>query len=284
MNDEDFDGSALRELLTPAVADRGLTSAPADAIVAAGRRRVVGRRSAIAGGALAIVAAVPLAASAIAAGPGAATNSAASGSGAGVNAAAPGQIKHDSAGTLAKTESADGPAGLPAEPFMMASGTVEGKSWSVTAEQAPGNNALTAGDKCLGLILKVDGRYSEAGPGPLLPYCFPLPAASPKGAVWGLQETLKYYFTGGAGTVQMGMVPSGVAKIVAHVDGLAPVTGDTVPAPGLKGQAFYFLSIPKDTGFRVSFDEYNAQGVKIGSFNNWTPVPGVPAGPTSQSK
>lgn len=70
------------------------------------------------------------------------------------------------------------------------------------------------------------------------------------------------------------LVKSDVAKIVAHVDGLAPVTVNTVPAPGFAQQAFYFVPLAKDEqGFAVTFDEYNAQGVKIGTFDNSTPNP-----------
>lgn len=279
MNDEDFDGSALRELLTPAVADRGRTSAPTDAIVAAGRRRVIGRRTAVAGGALAIVAAVPVAATAIAAGPDTATRATVSsgaetstgGATAPTHSDTPAQPKGGIPPKPTGQHSTD--AGLPSVPTTIASGTVEGRTWSVSAVAVPGNNALTAGQQCLGLVLTVDGRVSTAGGAPTIPYC--LPVKNPAQYMWGFQDTLKYYYENGAGTLQMGMVKSDVAKIVAHVDGVAPVTVTTVPAPGFAEQAFYFIPIPKDEqGFGVTFDEYDAQGVKIGTFDNSTPKPG----------
>ncbi|MEY9891897.1 hypothetical protein ABIA31_005569 [Catenulispora sp. MAP5-51] len=300
MNDnEEFDGSALRELLSPAVADRGLASAPTDAIVAAGRRRVVGRRTAVAGGALAIVAAVPLGASAIAAGPGTATHAAGTMHD---PAATPTRIAappHSDApahsDALAQTEGqaqtegrtqTEGQAlasppqskpaageSLPGKPIVIDSGTVEGVPWSMSALATPGNNALTAKDQCLGLTLTVNGHGTFIdGNQVFLPYC--LPVQDPGQYQWAMQYTLQYYYVGGKGTLQMGMVPADVATVVTHVDGLAPVTTKTVPAPGFAGEAFYFASIPKDgQGFRASFDEYNAQGVKTGSFNNWTPTP-----------
>ncbi|MBS2532471.1 hypothetical protein KGQ20_06770 [Catenulispora sp. NF23] len=295
MNDEEFDGSAVRELFAPAVADRGLTSAPTDAIVAAGRRRIVGRRAAVAGGALAIVAAVPLAATAIAAGPDKAgsTTNAASNTG---TTKAPGLLAPPDAKTLtkgvgvgdsgapsspAKSDTGGDPAGLPTKPTVVATGSIEGHTWTVTFETIPGNNALTAGDKCLGLVLTVDGHTSSINPS-MGPYCLPVKYEGPSGLMWAIQYTLKYYYPSGAGTLQMGMVPANVAKVVAHVDGLAPVSAATIPAPGLNDEAFYFLPIPKDDqGFRVSFDEYDTQGVKIGSFNNWTPAPGQPPNPTN---
>ena len=278
MNEEDFDGSALRELLTPAVADRGRTTAPTDAIVAAGRRRVLGRRSAVAGGALAIVAAVPLAATAIAAGPGTArTTSTAGGGTPGVvapphtDAVVPPPAK-GSESAPAKADPRGKPAsGLPAQPTVFATGTVEGRQWKVTAETAPGNNALTAGEQCLGFVITVDGQNPLGGTDPAIPYC--LPVKDPANAVWGYQDWLKYNYEHAAGTVQMGMVKADVAKVVAHVAGLAPVTAETIPAPGLPEQAFYFLPIAKDNGFGVTFDEYDAQGVKIGTFDNSTPAP-----------
>ncbi|MEY9935140.1 hypothetical protein ABH926_009811 [Catenulispora sp. GP43] len=284
MTDEDFDGSALRELLTPAVADRGRGPVPTDTIVAAGRRRVVGRRTAVAGGALAIVAAVPLAASAIAAGPG--TASAASGTVTKTPPAVPVPARSDApahSNALAQTEGqalASPPqskpaAGesLPGKPIVIDSGTVEGVPWSISALATPGNNALTAKDQCLGLTLTVNGHGTFIdGNQVLSPYC--LPVQDPGQYQWAMQYTLQYYYVGGKGTLQMGMVPADVATVVTHVDGLAPVTTKTVPAPGFAGEAFYFASIPKDgQGFRASFDEYNAQGVKTGSFNNWTPAP-----------
>ncbi|WP_194896709.1 hypothetical protein [Catenulispora pinisilvae] len=299
MNDEEFDGSAVRELFAPAVADRGLTSAPTDAIVAAGRRRIVGRRAAVAGGALAIVAAVPLAATAIAAGPDKAgsTTNAAGNSGVGVKSGAgttdapgvatppntktPAQGVGDvgAASSPAKTGTSGDPAGLPTKPTVVATGNIEGHNWTITFQTAPGNNALTAGDKCLGLVLTVDGHNSSINPA-MLPYCLPVKYEGLSGLMWAAQYTLKYYYPSGAGTLQMGMVPANVAKVVAHVDGLAPVSATTIPAPGLNDEAFYFLPILKnDQGFRVSFDEYNTQGVKIGNFNNWTPAPGQPQFP-----
>jgi len=276
MNDEDFDGSALRELLTPAVADRGRTSAPTDAIVAAGRRRVIGRRTAVASGALAIVAAVPVAATAIAAGPDSARTPAVSSavgtthSPAPTHSEAPAQPKGGIAPKPTGQHSTN--AGLPSVPTTIASGTVEGRTWSVSALTVGGNNALTAGQKCLGLVLTVDGRVSTGGGAPAMPYC--LPVKNPAQYLWGFQDTLKYYYENGAGTLQMGMVKSDVAKIVAHVDGLAPVTVGTVPAPGFAEQAFYFIPIAKDQGFRVILDEYDAQGVKIGTYDNSVPNPG----------
>ena len=276
--DEEFDGSELRELLAPAVADRGLTSAPTDAIVASGRRRVVGRRVAVAGGALAVVAAVPLAATAIAAGPG---------RGAATTAAAPTRATPPSRTTTPTHTGAPAPSPtpttttqsapvkpappLPDKPTVLASGSLEGKHWSVTAVTAPGNNALTAGDKCLGLRVSEDGRTDD-GPGWTLPYC--LPVKNPDHYEWSFQKTLQYYIRNGAGTLQMGMVPADVTKVVAHVDGLAPITADTVPAPAFGTMAFYFIPVPKDEqGFGISIDEYNAQGAKIGSWDNSAPNP-----------
>lgn len=293
MTDEPFDGSALRELLIPAVADRGRSPAPTDAIVAAGRRRVLGRRGAVAGGALAIVAAVPLAASAIAAGPGTATSAAGTahtpaGAAAPTRTSAPAAPTHSGAPTHTTMTQPPGgippkptlqpPAagGLPSTPTTLASGTVEGRQWSVDAVTVPGNNALTAGQQCLGLVITVDGRVSSAGGAPTIAYCLPMKTQA--SYPWAYQDTLQYDYKNGAGTLQMGMLPAGVAKVVAHVDGLAPVSADTVPAPGDAAHAFYFLPIPKDQGFRVSFDEYDAQGGKIGTFNNWT------LNPTGQGK
>ena len=291
---EEFDGSALRELLAPAVADRGRASAPTDAIVAAGRRRVVGRRGAIAGGALAIVAAVPLAATAIAAGPDKAATSAADKAGtAGTTTVTttsgpakqappvlptptptPTSVPNKGSSTAPKVGSYGDPAGLPAKPTVVAGGTLEGRTWKITAEQAPGNNALTAGEKCLGLAITVDGRPDLINTAPALAYCLPVKNLGDDGQIWAEQYALQYYFTNGAGTLQMGTVASNVAKVVAHVDGLAPISVNTVPAPGLEQEAFYFIPVPKDDqGFRVSFDEYDAQGTKIGSFDNWTPSP-----------
>lgn len=140
-----------------------------------------------------------------------------------------------------------------------------------TAETAPGNNGLTAGEKCLGFVITVDGQNPLRGTDPTIPYC--LPVKDPANALWGYQDWLKYNYEHAAGTLQMGMVKADVAKVVAHVDGLAPVTAETIPAPGLPQQAFYFLPIAKDNGFGVTFDEYDAHGVKIGTFDNSTPKP-----------
>ncbi|MEZ0111291.1 hypothetical protein ABH920_005306 [Catenulispora sp. EB89] len=291
---EEFDGSALRELLTPAVADRGRTSAPTDAIVSAGRRRVVGRRGAVAGGALVIVAAVPLAATAIAAGPDkAAVTSAAAGSG--VNGAHPGvAAPHTDAQTKAEAQTkADAqtkaeaqnkaaesappaktnPASsLPTHPTLLASGTVEGVPWKVTAVTTAGNNALTAGQQCLGLRITVNGHGGQVNTDPAVVYC--LPVKNPDQYLWSYQDALQYDYQGGKGTLQMGLVSSDVTKVVAHVDGLAPVTENTIPAPAFDTQAFYFLPIPKDgQGFHVVIDEYNAQGVKVGTYDNSEPNP-----------
>jgi len=285
---EDFDGSALRELLTPAVTGRGRTSAPTDAIVTAGRRRVVGRRSAVAGGALVIVAAVPLAATAIAAGPDkAATTSAAGAAGSGAGSVAkgttPGALTPPR--TDAKTESApqtkpatstpqakNPPSSLPTHPTLLASGTVEGLPWKVTAVTTGGNNALTAGQKCLGLDITVNGHGSWINTEPTGVYC--LPIQDPDQYLWSYQDTLQYDYRGGKGTLQMGLVSADVTKVVAHVDGLAPITENTVPAPAFDTQSFYFVPVPRDDeGFHITIDEYNAQGVKVGTYDNSVPNP-----------
>ena len=285
---EDFDGSALRELLAPAVADRGRTSAPTEAIVTAGRRRVVGRRSAVAGGALVIVAAVPLAATAIAAGPDkAATTSAAgkagsgtgTGTGSGGKGTTPGVVApsrtdaktkaeeqnkaHESA-PPAKTNRA---GSLPTHPTLLGSGVIEGKHWSVSGVGSAGNNALTANDQCLKLVVSEDGRTPDPSLGDRLLYCLP-------GPVQGyMLEEMQYDIQRGAGNVGIGTVPADVAKIVAHVGGSsAPVTVATVPAPGAPDSAIFIIPV-SGISPSIAFDEYNAQGVKIGSWNNSAPNP-----------
>ena len=243
MNEEDFDGSALRELLTPVVADRGRTSVPADAIVAAGRRRVAGRRIAVAGGALAIVAAVPLAASAIAAGPGTANtaNTARAGSAPGTTkpapptplkapapsrSSAPAQSKGIPPVPSISKPDTSGVASLPKNPILLGAGMIEGKHWSVSAVGSGGNNALTAKSQCLKLIVSEDGRTTDPSLGDRLLYCLP-------GPVMGyMLEEMQYDIQNGAGNVAIGTVPADVAKIVAHIGGAsAPVTIATVPAP-----------------------------------------------------
>jgi hypothetical protein len=275
---EDFDGSALRELLTPAVADRGRTSAPTEAIVTAGRRRVVGRRSAVAGGALVIVAAVPLAATAIAAGPDkAATTSAAGTTKAAsptppstptpAHSTAPAQTKGDTPVNPPRKTDASGAASLPKTPIVLGSGVIEGKHWSVSGVGSGGNNALTANDRCLNLVVSEDGRTPDPSLGDRLLYCLP-------GPVQGyMLEEMQYDIQGGAGNLAIGTLPADVVKIVAHVGGSSvPVTVATVPAPGAADSAIFIIPA---TGISpsIAFDEYNTQGVKIGSWNNSLPNP-----------
>ncbi|MEY9862524.1 hypothetical protein ABH935_008172 [Catenulispora sp. GAS73] len=285
---EDFDGSALRELLTPAVADRGRTSAPTDAIVIAGRRRVVGRRSAVAGGALVIVAAVPLAATAIAAGPDKAAVTSATGktgsgtgtgTGSGGKGTTPGVVApsrtdaktkaeaenkaHESA-PPAKTNRA---GSLPTHPTLLGSGVIEGKHWSISGVASGGNNALTANDQCLKLIVSEDGRMPDPSLGDRLLYC--LPGSAPGNY---MLEEMQYDIQGGAGNVAIGTVRADVVKIVARVGGAAPLTIATVPAPGAPDSAIFLIPASGITP-SIAFDEYDAQGVKIGSWDNSAPNP-----------
>ncbi|WP_228564158.1 hypothetical protein, partial [Catenulispora rubra] len=165
------------------------------------------------------------------------------------------------------------PAGsLPTHPTLLASGTVEGVPWKVTAVTTGGNNALTAGQKCLGLDITVNGHGGQVNTEPAIVYC--LPVKNPDQYLWFYQDTLQYDYQGGKGTLQMGLVPADVTKVIAHVDGLAPITENTIPAPAFDTQAFYFLPIPKDDqGFHVTIDEYNAQGTKVGTYDNSMPNP-----------
>lgn len=298
---EDFDGSALRGLFTPVVADRGRTAAPADAIVAAGRRRVLGRRVAVAGGALAVVAAVPLTA-AIAAGAGRtgpATRDAlstttntntptrvtaplhnpssspapASPSQSSPSPAFPSQSSPPSPATtttdLAKSTtppiSPDAP--LPAKPLLLGSGTLDGRHWEVSGVASGGNNAVTAADHCLRLLVTEDGRAPDPSLGVPLLYCLP-------GVAQGYRlEEMAYAIKNGAGSLAMGTISADVAKLVVHVDGVAaPITVATVPAPGVAGTAIYIVPVPADDAVHMVFDKYDAAGHKTGTFDNNSPL------------
>lgn len=288
--DEEFDGSALRELLTPAVADRGRTGAPTDAIVAAGRRRIVGRRLAVAAGALAIVAAVPVAATAIATGPaktdaaGAKKPNATAPATSPVKTAAPTPAR-SATPTPAPTHSStplqgdnagadnglmadpDGAAKLPKSPTVLASGTMEGRHWEVAGVGSGGNNAPTANDRCLKLLISEDGRIIDPDMGDRLLYCIP-------GNVEGYRaEDLKDTIPNGAGTMVVGTVPARVVKMVVHVAGVAaPITVGTVPAPGAPVAAIYIVPVPQDIMGAATFDEYDGQGDHIGTFDNTSPL------------
>lgn len=285
---EDFDGPALRELLRPVVGERGRTGPPTDAIVAAGRRRVAGRRVAVATGALAIVAAVPVAATAIAAGPG---KTDAAGAAKKPNATAPttspakaAAPAHSATPTPTPTRSSAPPAGghgiddglmadaagaadLPKTPTVLASGTMEGRHWSVAGVGAGGNSAPTAKDRCLKLLISENGHIIDPNLGDRLLYCIP-------GNVEGYRaEDLTDTIPNGAGTMAVGTVPARVAKMVVHVDGLAaPITVDTVPAPGAPVAAVYIVPVPQERMGAATFDEYDAQGDHIGTFDNTSPL------------
>jgi hypothetical protein len=291
---EEFEGSALRELFTPVVADRGRTPAPTDAIVAAGRRRVARRRAAVAGGALAIVAAVPVAAAAIAADP-AKTDTAGTakkpnvvapitspvraGTPTGATPArsatpsptrtgaqsSPSSQTSSLPGSL--TADPDGAAALPRTPTVLASGTMEGRHWSVAGVASGGNSAPTAKDRCLKLLISEDGHAIDPSMGDRLLYCVP-------GDVRGFRaEDLTDTIPNGAGTMVVGTVPAAVAKVVAHVDGItAPITTATLPAPGASAASIYIVPVPLETMAHTVFDEYDKQGVKIGSWDNSDPA------------
>ena len=269
---EDFDGSALRELLAPVVADRGRTAAPADAIVAAGRRRVVGRRVAVASGALALAAAVPLAATAIAAGPGKTRTTYADGrsfvSGTPTHA---GRTPSGPAATPVPTHSTAPPAptgggtpetssppddgGLPTSPVFLASGVIEGKHWSVSG---------FGRHHCLDLLISQDGQTMGAAEPFYTAYC--LPGSAGDYAVYQFGGGIK----GGTGILAVGLAPARVAKVVAQVTGVAaPITVDTVPAPGVPDAMLYFIPIPQLDTVHATYDGYDAKGRLVGSFTTW---------------
>lgn len=270
---EEFDGSALRALLEPAVVDRGAAAAPTDAIVSAGERRVRGRRLAAAGGTLAIVAAVPLAASAIAAGPDAARTTAGSGgapaarTSTGTSTTAP-----DTTTTLTtpqathptRTKPAAPPLGpLPKTPKLLAEGTLDGKKWTVSGVESKGNNELTKNSRCFKLLITDGGRDRDAALGDMLLYC----DVSSVGEY--LLNAMQDDVPGGSGNLAIGTAPAQVAKIVARVEGVAdPVTVQTVPAPGADGTVIYIVPAGTRISPKIDFDEYDAQGTKIGSFDN----------------
>lgn len=288
---EEFDGSALRELLTPAVADRGRTGPPTDAIVAAGRRRIVGRRMAVATGALAIVAAMPVAATAIAAGP-ARTDPAGTAKKPNLTAPTTSPVKstiptptRSATSTPAPTHSSTplkgdnpgvdkglmadpgGAAKLPKSQTMLASGTLEGRHWEVAGVGSGGNNALTASDRCLKLLISENGHIIDPNMGDRLLYCIP-------GNVEGYRaEDLKDTIPNGAGTMVVGTVPARVVKMVVHVAGIAaPITVDTVPAPGASAAAIYIVAVPQDIMGAATFDEYDVHGDHIGTLDNTSPL------------
>ena len=79
---------------------------------------------------------------------------------------------------------------------------------------------------------------------------------------------MRAYIPGGVGILEMGTVPARVTKVVVHVDGLAPITAQTVPAPGVDSLGQYFVAVPtKDADYpHVVIDEYEADGRKV---NTW---------------
>ncbi|GAA2006331.1 hypothetical protein [Catenulispora subtropica] len=275
---EDFDGSALRGLLEPAVAGRGAAAPPTDAIVASGQRRVLGRRAAVAGGALAIVAAVPLAATWLGAGPGSAkTSAAATGGGATppVLHTTPGAAAAPPAGTTLSTSPQKVTSGsLPATPKVLASGKVDGLAWSVAGVASAGNNTLTAEKRCLKLLITADGKQNVSLGNDLL-YCLPVSEGRNPNAY---QAVPLDEVPAGSG-LAVGTVAARVAKIVVHIDGVgAATTVDTLPAPGAGTLAVYVVPFSKSAGFSATFDEFDAHGTKIGTFTNHPGADGMFAG------
>jgi hypothetical protein len=286
MNDEeDFDGSALRELLTPVVAARGRGAAPADAIVAAGRRRVVGRRVAAVGGALAVVAAVPLAATAFATGAGKAGTTAANvpptatgtlahaartpGLGGPVTSATPPSRSSTPSPTGVGTKPSPPPStwGLPDTAAFLTSGVIEGRPWSVsgvgrTLRDAPGDP--TQPKACLDLIISQSGQAMDPTQPAREAYC--VPELGPQYAVWQFGAGIN----GGVGMLAVGSAPSKVTRVVVHATGVPdPITVQTVPAPGLPGRVLYLVPVPREDTVHATFDGYDAQGKLVGSFNTW---------------
>ncbi|MFD0638057.1 hypothetical protein ACFQ9X_47395 [Catenulispora yoronensis] len=82
---------------------------------------------------------------------------------------------------------------------------------------------------------------------------------------------------GGSGFLVVGTARARVAKIVAHLQGVAaPVTVTTVPAPGVD-RSIYVLPVAAGTVPDIDFDLYDASGRKIGSADNHSMPPNLPS-------
>lgn len=259
--DDNLDSSELHELLHKTITAQGVPPTPTAAIIAAGLRHTRIRRTGVAAGALAIVAAVPLAASGIAAGPGSGVSPAAGG--APTTGVAP-QITTGTATPAQPATSAPVVTPLPTSPVRLASGTIGGKEWTVSGVASSGNNALTADQKCLNLVLTDGGRARDENQlGKILPYC-----GGDAGHGWFAKESLHEGIPGGTGTLFMGTLPGTVARLAVSLDGRPePVDVTLVRAPGAANTNLYVIPVPTGTNV-VSFDEYDAQGNKVGSFSN----------------
>jgi hypothetical protein len=219
--DDNFDSSELHELLRDSVTAQGVPLAPTTAVLAAGHRRARMRRTGMAAGALAIVAAVPLAASSLAAG-----------NGGGATASATPVL-------AASSTSATPP--LSSTPQVLASGSIDGKSWTVTGVAAPpGLN----GRPCISLGATWEGKptVSEI----MTPGGCGIDATVQQnglhradvGGGFGTVESIK-----GGPTLFIGAVKSSVTRAAVQLHhGLRLLDVDLIPVPGLPDYKVFVVS------------------------------------------